>query len=164
MNIINSRIWMAEAMGFLGLKEIHGPKHNPTIIKWLVGLHAWWHDDETPWCGVFVAQCMAAMGFKLPRFWMRAKAWADWGIDIKRPAYGCIVVFDRKGGGHVGLVAGIDKQGRLMVLGGNQGDQVSIKPFTHDRVVAYRWPAETPIDWRPLPIFDTDAESSTNEA
>lgn len=161
---MNPHTWMAEAQYYVGLKEIKGPKHNPTILKWLVQLGAWWHDDETPWCGVFVAQCMHACGFKLPRYWMRAKAWADWGIELKQPAYGAVVVFSRKGGGHVGLVAGIDKKGRIMVLGGNQGNQVSIEPFDHSRVVAYRWPGGIRVDWSALPVYDTDGAVSTDEA
>ncbi len=53
---------------------------------------------------------------------------------------GCVVVFERAGGGHVGLVVGETAGGRLLVLGGNQGDAVSVAAFQRERVVAYRWP------------------------
>ena len=50
--------WISEARKCIGLREIKGTKHNPTIIKWLddMGKYskestAWWRDDETPWCG-----------------------------------------------------------------------------------------------------------------
>nr|WP_303803578.1 hypothetical protein [Snodgrassella alvi] len=36
---------------------------------------------------------------------------------LYKPAYGCIVTFTRKGGGHVGFVVGKDTRGNLMVLG-----------------------------------------------
>ena len=48
---------------------------------------------------------------------------------LNNPAYGCIVVFSRAGGGHVGFLVGKDKQGNLMILGGNQSNAVNIKPF-----------------------------------
>ena len=85
--------WIAEAKKYIGLAEIAGPKHNSTIVGWLDSLRAWWHDDETPWCGVFVAHCMQACGFELPKYWMRAKDWLNWGMDIPRAVPGCVVRF-----------------------------------------------------------------------
>ena len=78
--------------------------------------------------------------------------------------YGCIVVFTRDGGGHVGFVVGQDKVGSLMVLGGNQGDAVNVKAFPRSRATAYRWPMGLPADvGAPLPLL-ASAELSTNEA
>ena len=57
---------------------------------------------------------------------MRAKEYAFAGKRLTKPAYGCLVVFTRQGGGHVGFVVGKDKAGNLLVLGGNQG-----KPRQH---------------------------------
>lgn len=157
--------WMNIAETHIGLAEIKGPKHSPTILKWLQRLGAWWADDETPWCGTFVAQCISEAGLPVPKYWMRAKDWLNWGIQINRPAYGCIVVFSREGGGHVGFVAGVDRLGRLMVLGGNQRDTVSIAPFDSARVLGYRWPEGLQLDYlRPLPVLGSETESSTNEA
>ena len=87
-----------------------------------------------------------------------------------KPAYGCIVVFERQGGGHVGFVVGQDKQGNLMVLGGNQGDAVNIKPFAKSRVIAYLWPNKGgkpayPAEERyTLPLLASDGKLSRNEA
>ena len=39
--------WIAEARKHIGLKEIKGNKHNPTILSWLKKLKAWWHEDES---------------------------------------------------------------------------------------------------------------------
>ena len=133
--------WLAEARKHIGLKEIPGKQHNPTIIKWLAELKAWWKEDETPWCGTFVAHCCRTAGRDLPQHWYRAKAWADAGTRLAKPAYGCLVVFERSGGGHVGFVVGQDRAGNLLVLGGNQGNQVSIAKFPTTRVVAYVWPS-----------------------
>lgn len=158
--------WLIEAERHIGVKEIKGPKHSARIIGWLDGLRAWWKDDETPWCGVFVAHCMKTAGLPLPKFWMRAKDWLNWGTPTAAPIIGAIVVFERQGGGHVGFVVGKDKSGNLMVLGGNQGDAVNIRPFAMSRVAGYRWPSGVarPSATPQLPILASNGQLSTNEA
>jgi uncharacterized protein (TIGR02594 family) len=155
--------WLVEARKYVGLSEIPGPQHNQVIVGWLRRLKAWWSEDETAWCGAYTAYCIDAAGFKLPQHWYRAKAWADWGIRTDEPDVGSIVVFERKGGGHVGFVVGRDAKGRLMVLGGNQGNKVSIAPFDTDRVLCYVWP-NTPRIIGALPVLASAAPSSSNEA
>lgn len=163
MNI--SLPWMAEAAQHVGLKEIPGKEHNATLVNWLIQLNAWWRDDEVPWCGTFVAHCVKAGRLQLPSAWYRAKAWANWGTAISAPVFGCVVVFERAGGGHVGFVMGVDKLGRLMVLGGNQGNAVTIAPFDRSRVIAYRWPPGQPFAANQLLVIDSRGEAaSTNEA
>ena len=159
--------WIVEARKHIGLSEISGPRHNSTILGWLDHLRAWWKDDETPWCGVFVAHCLkkAGYGLSLPKFWMRARDWMRWGYSIPRPIEGCVVVFERQGGGHVGFVLGVDKYGNLMVLGGNQANRVSISPFSHERVLGYRWCIYQPIPTdKKLPVLMSNGALSTNEA
>lgn len=156
-------LYLTEARKYIGLKEIPGSKHNSTIQSWLAQLKAWWTDDETPWCGVFVAHCMKSTGNPIPKGWYRAKEWLNWGIESNTPKLGCVVVFDRKGGGHVGFVVGKDNSGRLFVLGGNQGNQVSIAPFDMSRVEGYRVPVDFALQ-SALPIITSQAASSDNEA
>lgn len=163
--MVNEPKWVEEARKHIGITEIPGPKTSAVIGSWLHRLRAWWADDETPWCGVFVAACVDAAGLPLPKNWMRAKAWAEWGSRLSSPVPGCIVVFERQGGGHVGFVVGRTAQGHLMVLGGNQGNKVSIAPFDTGRVVAYVWPAGIPLDNVDLAALDAGgAKLSTNEA
>ena len=158
--------WLVEARRHVDVAEVPGPRHNPVIQSWLHKLRAWWNDDETPWCGVFVAACMDTAGIALPKYWMRAKAWADWGSRLSAPVAGCIVVFERQGGGHVGFVVGRTAKGNLMVLGGNQGNRVSIAPFDRARAVAYVWPSGVPLpEHTALAVIDaTGLQLSTNEA
>jgi uncharacterized protein (TIGR02594 family) len=159
--------WMTTARNYLGLTEIPGVATAPVIKKWLVGLKAWWTDDETPWCGVFVAQCLHENGVDRPKNWFRALAWLDWGIPISQPMVGCVVVYARKGGGHVGFVVGRDEKGRVLTLGGNQGNRVSIAPFDSTRVVGYRWPVSVPVlnPTAGLPVLASNGQpSSTQEA
>ncbi len=158
-------LWLLEAQRYIGVKEIKGAKHNSFIILWLKTLSAWWSDDEVPWCGVFAAHCMKKAECKLPRYWMRAKDWLNWGQELSEPCVGCIVVFERQGGGHVGFVVGKDIDNNLMVLGGNQGDAVKVSPFDVSRVVGYRWPSEylLPVT-KNLPILKNNENLSKNES
>lgn len=157
--------WVAEARKHIGLKEVKGAKHSAVIQSWLKELKAWWTDDEVPWCGTFVSHCLVTCKLPIPKNWMRAKDFLTTGVALQAPAYGCIVVFEREGGGHVGFVVGKDSKGRLMVLGGNQGDMVRISAFDMARVQGYRWPSVMPNSHRyQLPILESDGSVSTNEA
>ena len=155
--------WLKIARSYEGLKEIPGPRHNQTIIRWLGKLKAWWSDDETPWCGVFVAHCMQESNLPYPKFYMRAKAWADYGSLLRRDrlAPGAILVFDRAGGGHVGFYVGEDA-GHYFVLGGNQGNAVNVMKLGKSRLVASRWPKGEPVIGKP--VYLKGGVVSTNEA
>ena len=155
--------WLKIARSYDGLKEIPGPRHNQTIIRWLGKLKAWWSDDETPWCGVFVAHCMQESWLPFPKFYMRAKAWSDYGSLLRRDrlAPGAILVFDRAGGGHVGFYVGEDA-GHYFVLGGNQGNAVNVMKLGKSRLVASRWPKGEPVIGKP--VYLNGGSVSTNEA
>lgn len=162
--------WLIVGLTFLGLAEIPGKLTHPTIAGWLAKLKAPWRDDETAWCGTFVAAVMDLAGIKPVKGWAGARNWLSFGVKLPSPCVGCVVVFwrgKRDGwSGHVGFVVGKDARGNLMVLGGNQGNKVSIAPFDRSRVLGYRWPAgashpDLNID---LPPLDSDGKVSTNEA
>lgn len=155
--------WVEAARKSIGLKEIPGKEHASEIVRMLITLKAWWRDDETPWCGVFIAHCMKEALLPYPSKYYRALEWNSYGIKLDRPAYGCIVVFSRTGGGHVGIVVGKDEKGRLMVLGGNQSNQVSIAPFDRARATGFRYPDNQTVLNYDLPVIKTDMKSSTNE-
>lgn len=153
---MNEPDWLTHARTYIGVAEIPGKQTAPTIARWLLELQSWWRDDETPWCGTFVAAVLRESGVPIAPHWYRARAWLEWGVTLNAPRLGCVAVFERGGGGHVGFVVGQDRRGYLMVLGGNQGNRVSVAPFDWIRVLGYRWPtdrfaelAETP----PLPIL-----------
>jgi len=155
--------WIEKARANIGETEIKGSQHNPLILQW-------WHEvkrggittDEVPWCAAFVGAMLEESGIQSTRF-ESAASYANWGIELQEPIYGCVVVFTRNGGGHVGFVVGQTEDGRLLVLGGNQGDMVCIKAFPTDRVLAYRWPeGQDQLDIAGLPIGD--AATSTGEA
>lgn len=156
--------WIAEARKYIGSKEVVGPKHNNVIVNMWRAISQPYRDDETPWCAGFVGACLKAANYPfLSSAW--ARAYVDFGVKLNEPAYGCIVVFARGKGGHVGFVVGENANGNLMVLGGNQFNAVNIKPFASSRVLAYRWPGIYPYPQRfTLPILTSDGKLSTNEA
>lgn len=176
----NELKWVAEARKNVGLSEIVGEEHNEKILEmWKVGFTATgqverlkekvWQNDETAWCGGFIAYIFAIVGLEkhIPKYFPTARAWARAGVKLDKPAYGCIAVFSRKGGGHVGIVVGEDSKGNLMILGGNQSNQVNIMPISKSRVIAYRWcgTQDKPYQSRyNLPILAGGGKLSTNEA
>lgn len=102
--------WMIEAKRHVGLREIPGKNHNQTILDWIKNLGGWFKDDETAWCGTYVAHCLKTAGIAYPKHWYRALDYLNYGVALKKPAYGCVAIKTRKGGGHVCFVAGRDKK------------------------------------------------------
>lgn len=161
---MNEPTWLVEAKKYIGEKEYPGMPSNPWIVSlWKKIKRSGIKDDSTPWCAAFVGGCLEAVGVVSSRY-ESAKSYLAWGVPLSKPTLGCVVVFERQGGGHVGFVVGEDPKGRLMVLGGNQGNVVSIAPFDRSRVAGYRWPATVWIQLSPLPLILSAAQSSTNEA
>lgn len=157
-------MWMKTARESIGLKEVAGPKHNTKIQAWLAKLSAWWKDDETPWCGTFVAHCLREAGLPVPQHWYRALAWKDYGSNL-RPTHVCegaILVFAREGGGHVGFYVGEDRF-YYRVLGGNQSNAVNVMRIAKNRCVAIRWPKDVPVTGGPIHVA-SNAPVSSNEA
>jgi uncharacterized protein (TIGR02594 family) len=154
--------WMEEARARIGEREIPGPRHNSWIAKGWARLGApWFNDDETPWCGFFVAHCIDAAGLPYPRLFPRALEWSKWGKPCP-PAVGAVVTFKRPGGGHVGFLVG-QSAANYYVLGGNQSNMVNIQPIAKNRTDAIRWPSSMALPESGLPTM-SGGTVSTNEA
>lgn len=167
MNTLPELSWIAEARKHIGLREIKGSKHNPTILSWLKSLGAWWFNDEEPYCGVFVAYCLQTAGVTFPRHWYRALDYLNYGTRLIRPAYGCVAVKQRKGGGHVCFVVGQTKEGKLVCLGGNQNDMVCFALYDKEDFDAFMWYGKTsnPAKERyNLPILSNITATSVSES
>lgn len=152
--------WIDEAKKYIGLKETPGAGNTPEIVQfWNDIRRGGIHDDATPWCAAFVGAVLEHVGIQSSRF-ESAASYLTWGVDLEEPVRGAIVVFSRDGGGHVGFVLGQDNIGQLLVLGGNQSDEVCVRAFQRRRVTGYRWPAgqELPPDGF-LPVLSTAALS-----
>jgi len=155
--------WIDEAKKHIGLREVVGTGNNPAIVQfWKDIKRGGIKDDATPWCAAFVGAMLERVGIRSSRF-ESAKSYLAWGVLLTAPVPGCIVVFTREGGGHVGFIVGQDLQGNLLVLGGNQGDSVNVKAFPLARVSGYRWPSELVPGTEPLPVLAA-ADFSSNES
>lgn len=145
--------WYTIAKGELGQREIKGAKHNPRIVEYHQTTTLKGSTDEIPWCSSFVNWCMAKAGYRGTRS-AAARSWGEWGQRITSPIPGCIVVMTRKGGGHVGFYHGQDSYG-LHILGGNQGDAVTVAKFDRSLVLAYvmprnMWPPDNELFYREI--------------
>lgn len=155
--------WIKEARELIGVSEVKGVKHAPEILQmWRDIKRGGIKDDETPWCAALVGAMLERAGIKSSRF-ESAKSYLTWGVKLENPVAGCIVVFTREGGGHVGFVVGQDVAGNLQVLGGNQADAVNVRTFSRSRVTGYRWPSNVPIPTDSLPVLAA-VTASTREA
>lgn len=162
-------IWLAYARTLTGTREIVGPKHSPVIMGWIKKLGAkvlgvTVADDETPWCGTFVAHVMKQAGFSPPKIAVRASAWDAFGVPVSKMWLGAVVRFQRSGGGHVGFLTGVSADGKLLrVLGGNQSNSVNETWIERSRLVAMRWPDGLKTI-TPAPVLTAAGKVSKNEA
>ena len=148
--------WLAAARTRLGTREAPGPANSATILGWAKRLGTRvlgmiYNADSVPWCGVFVASSLAEADIKAAPIAVRAKAWTTWGQALRpeRLAPGAVLVFEREGGGHVGFYVGEDAIA-YHVLGGNQGDAVTIARIAKARCIARRWPTGRPVIGKPV--------------
>lgn len=132
------------------VEEIPGVRHHPFI--------QWCHEsvgfgpespDEVPWCSSLVNR--VCWIFRLPRSKSAAaRSWLKVGTEITLASaeFGDIIVLKRGSGvqpgpevlqapGHVGFYAGVDGDS-VLVLGGNQGDNVSVARFPKANILGVR--------------------------
>ncbi|SNS04313.1 TIGR02594 family protein [Flavobacterium sp. ov086] len=102
-------------------------------------------EKDVAWCAAFINWIMTNYGYKGIEGYdaVRALKWANWdeGRDLKKPVYGAIAVKTRKGGGHVGFVAG-KKGNKIVILGGNQGDALCCVTYSESNYFAYIVPKD----------------------
>lgn len=152
--------WMEFALREYGIREISARGRTVNVVAYLEATGVSRSNDETPWCSAFVNWCMLMANFPGTGN-ASARSWLDWGgVSLDYPVYGCVVVLWRgsKNGplGHVGFFVGMQDQ-NLLLLGGNQGNEVSIRPYPKERVIGLRWllgfPYPDTLGWRPKPIY-----------
>jgi uncharacterized protein (TIGR02594 family) len=135
--------WFDLAMTQIGVKETAGDASNPAVLKYYTDAQASWaKEDSIPWCAAFVGAMLAETGYK-PSGSLIARSYLDWGTALDKPRKGCIVVMKRGAppAGHVAFAEDWSA-GNITLLGGNQGDAVSVKTFSRANVIGYRWPRD----------------------
>lgn len=139
------------AQRFVGLAELPGVASNPQVLAMLQLDQEWPAGDEVPWCSAFVNYITWLL--RLPRSKsLLARSWlaVGTGIPLSSAEVGFdVVVLSRStvapgpdnlsAPGHVGFFAGsIGGTQPLLILGGNQGNSVSVAQFALNRVLGIR--------------------------
>jgi len=142
--------WVERARRNLGVKETPGPVSTASILKYrIMGKCLLKGDDgDVPWCAIFCNAMLEAVGIKGTRSAM-ARSFSRWGQDctVTKIPLGAVVVLSSTRGpasGHVGFAVALSPT-HVWLLGGNQGDAVSVAPFKRSRIVAVRWPDGGPV-------------------
>lgn len=140
----------AIAKRFVGTEEVAGSVHNPQILAMLKLVDQSVSSDETPWCSAFVNYVAWLLGCERSNS-LSARSWLNVGkpVDPSEAMMGFHVVVLKRGTGdqpgpsvlnapgHVGFFYGFDRDS-VLVLGGNQGNKVTLSTFPRSRILGIR--------------------------
>jgi uncharacterized protein (TIGR02594 family) len=91
------------------------------------------------WCGAFMTMVLERTGHKPGG--NLARSYASYGKRVSGPQVGALAVMSRgRGGGHVGVVSGIDQSGNVIVVSGNHNNTVAESVYPRSRIFAYVMP------------------------
>ena len=128
------------ARSYLGTKEVRGKKSNKIIQSFYERAVGVIYGDQVPWCAAFVNSCLVEVGLKGTGK-LNARSFMKLGEKTNNPKEGDVVVFWRGSRsswkGHVAFYV-CDSGSNIKVLGGNQGDSVSIKKYPKYRILGFR--------------------------
>ena len=97
-------------------------------------------DRRSLWCARFMNMVLQHTGHSGTGSDMAA-SFAKYGQRISGPQVGAIAVMTRgRGGGHVGIITGVDKSGNPIMISGNNGNRVREAPVSRGRIYAYVMP------------------------
>jgi uncharacterized protein (TIGR02594 family) len=91
------------------------------------------------WCARFMNMVLERSGHRGTGSDM-AQSFASYGQRVPGPQVGAIAVMGRRGGGHVGIISGIDASGNPIMISGNNGNRVVEAPISRSRITAYVMP------------------------
>ena len=133
-------VWYALAVKEIGVKEIPGSKHNARILEYHSAVSMKATADEVSWCSAFVNWCLKRGNVRGTNL-ANARSFLSWGKKVTDPKKGDICVFWRGAQdswqGHVGFYAGETKSA-IIVLGGNQGNEVCYKKYPKSQLLEFR--------------------------
>ena len=132
-------------------KGWHEKYNHAELLNWLKEYGGHVDPEETPWCGDLVETALinAIPDTQVPANPMASINWLKYGVSLKEPAYGAIMVFWRGSPdnwqGHVGFYVGESGQ-YYAILGGNQSNSIRISRIAKSRLRrgGIRWPVDYP--------------------
>jgi uncharacterized protein (TIGR02594 family) len=87
------------------------------------------------WCGAFMDMVLRHTGH--PGGGNLALGYEHYGTRVSGPQVGAIAVMGRHGGGHVGVVSGVDPSGNPIIVSGNHNNTVAESVYPRSRIAAY---------------------------
>lgn len=90
------------------------------------------------WCGAFMDLVLKRTGHRGGG--NLASAYAHYGTRVSGPQVGAIAIMPRRGGGHVGVVSGIDPNGNPIIISGNHNRTTAESVYPRSRITAYVMP------------------------
>jgi uncharacterized protein (TIGR02594 family) len=149
--------WLTAARSELGQREQPGNNDNHRILRYYRQAgHPEIQHDEVAWCAAFVGATLEAVGQPSTRSLM-ARSYLNWGSTLTSGRPGAVAIFKRGGdpnAGHVAFWLG-EHDDRVKVLGGNQGDAVSITTMAKADLLGLRWPTARAITTEPATATNT---------
>ncbi|MGY3440626.1 MULTISPECIES: TIGR02594 family protein [unclassified Bradyrhizobium] len=91
------------------------------------------------WCARFMNMVLQQTGHRGTGSDM-ASSFAKYGTRVSGPQVGAIAVMGRRGGGHVGIITGVDAKGNPIMISGNTSHRVRELPVSRGRIYAYVMP------------------------
>lgn len=159
----NANTPMEVAASFNGFTETEHRSVLSRFIEQTTGGHI--DPLKTAWCAAFVNAALGAKGIEGTGR-LNARSFLEGGDPVSDPVQGDVVVFSRGAPsgwqGHVGFYAGpSEREGFIRVLGGNQGDKVSVRDYPINRLLGYR---RYDIDQDAVPTSQPSPEDAIIEA
>ena len=141
---MESERWLSQAWREFGEAERPGTRANARIVAMFRDAgHAKIVSDEVAWCAAFCGACLERAGIRSTRSLM-ARSYLAWGAPLADARMGAVAVFSRGSDpalGHVGFWLG-ETEDSVVLLGGNQGNAVSVARYPKARLIGLRWPSD----------------------
>lgn len=136
--------WLVELSK--NIKEVPGTEASGRIISYHNHTTLKATSDEVAWCSAAMCCCFDELGLASTRS-AAARSWLGYGVKLKAFKLGAIAVFERGPteslAGHVAIALSEDNN-LVQVIGGNQGNAISIAKFPKSKLIAYMWPEGWP--------------------
>ncbi|WWT39812.1 putative baseplate hub subunit and tail lysozyme [Microcystis phage Mwe-JY25] len=147
-------LWLTHAIAEIGVAETSGRDSNGRILAYrTMGRttdDAATEDGARPWCADFANAMLESAGVPGTRSGMaRSFERHPEFVRLDGPALGAVITYWRgskaSGKGHVNFYAGRRGNGRMVGVGGNQGDAVTAAEYGASRLVGFWWPRSAPL-------------------
>ncbi len=137
--------WLTAAWNEFGVREQPGTGSSNAVLGYYRDAgHPSIKSDDVAWCAAYVGAMLKRAGIP-PSGSLMARSYLRWGESIAAPRIGAITVLSRgadPSAGHVGFYLG-EASGKIILLGGNQSDAVSVEAYAAARLIGYRWPTDS---------------------